>query len=235
MIIYKITNTITGRVYIGQTVQTLKERWRQHRQRDNSRNEQSYLHNSITKYGADCFTVEQIDSASTLEGLNVLETHYIKVFDCLSPKGYNLELGGNSKLCHEDTKAKISNTMRGRPILNRWEKGRTGPHLEETKEKIRQKLKGRPIEGRWTGGNTSARSEETKAKLRAALKGKPQPGKHKEVIILETGEVFVSVATAAQASGIHRTQVSELLKSGKRHKKTGLTFAFTSNYKIKVA
>ncbi len=224
MIIYKVTNKIDGKMYVGQTVQTLKDRWKDHVRGD--KGSESYLHRAVAKYGADNFIVETIDTASTLEGLNVLEIHYITALGTLAPNGYNLELGGNNKECHPDTRAKISATLKGRAIPNRWDKGFTGAHTDETKARISQKLKGRPIANRWTKGNSTPMKEETKAKLSAAIKGKPQAAKHKPVQIKETGAIYASVATAAQAVGLHRTQVSELLKSGRQNKKTGFTFLY---------
>ena len=64
MIIYKITNKLNGKVYIGQTVGSLQARWKAHlRSRDNA-----VFHKALRKYGAENFTVEQIDMAvSTAE------------------------------------------------------------------------------------------------------------------------------------------------------------------------
>ena len=45
MIIYKITNKINGKVYIGQTVNSLQQRWREHR---NAR-DKNLFHNAIRK------------------------------------------------------------------------------------------------------------------------------------------------------------------------------------------
>lgn len=213
-------------VYVGQTVQLLKDRWKQHCVRDNSRNGQSYLHNAIKKYGKENFTVEQIDGAVTLNGLNILEIHYINTLNTLSPNGYNLDSGGDSRLCHEDTKAKISATMKGRAIPNRWTKGFVGKHSEETKQLISKKLQGTVIPNHWNKGNPNPCSEDTKAKISATLTGVPQPSKYKQVIIVETGEVFFSVSAAAQAKGLHRTQVSEYLRNGKRNKRTGCSFKY---------
>lgn len=234
MIIYKITNKINGMIYIGQTVQPLKDRWGDHIRMD--KQPDSYLSRALVKYGREAFSIEQIDSATTLEGLNVLEVYYITKFDCLSPKGYNLLEGGDNRRCHPETKKKISDKLKGRPIKNRWDKGFLGTHSEETKEKISNALKGRLIKNRYTGGNAMARTAAQKQYLSLLNKGKPNTALCKAVYIVETGQVFESVNTTATAVGLHRCTISELLKTGKTHKKTGLTFKvydMNSNKEIK--
>lgn len=226
MIIYKITNNVTGKLYIGQTTQSLHGRFKDHCREDKHKTTQSYLHRAIHKYGKENFSIEEIDSASTLEGLNILEEHYIAKFNSLSPNGYNLEKGGQVKEMHPDTKRKISETLKGRPIKNRWTKGFQGKHSEETKQKISQALKGRPVNNRWTGGNGAARSP---AQLEALRKGRTGVQNHKAIYVVETGEVFPAINVASAKLNIHRTILSALLKTGQKHKKTGFTFKFVDN------
>lgn len=106
MIIYKITNMLNGKIYIGQTTRTLEQRWREH---CSTCSGCTYLHNAITKYGKENFQVEQIDVALDQKELNYKEQYYIAYFSSLAPNGYNLETGGGSgkQLCDE-TRKKIS-------------------------------------------------------------------------------------------------------------------------------
>ena len=201
MIIYKITNAINTKIYIGQTVQSLTDRWSDHcRPCKGKHVNRSAIGSAIRKYGQENFTIEQIDSATSLEELNIKEQTYIKALNTLSPNGYNLELGGNSKECHPETKIKISKALKGRPIKNR----------------MNGAPKGRPV------------SEERRKRISETLKGRPNTALHKRVIIVETGIIYSSVNAAAKAVGLSRTTVSSLLKSGQQHKKTGLSFKFYS-------
>ena len=70
MIIYKVTNRINGKIYIGQTKGSLGKRWRYHCY---SSSGCRCLYNAIQKYGADNFKVEQIDVACTADELNQKE------------------------------------------------------------------------------------------------------------------------------------------------------------------
>lgn len=52
--IYKITNKINGKVYIGKTTKTVQERWKEHlRESRTERSENRPLYRAIRKYGVD--------------------------------------------------------------------------------------------------------------------------------------------------------------------------------------
>ena len=117
-VIYKITNLINNKIYIGQTT-NVKERFRHHKQapfRKGSRDYNKPLYRAIRKYGLDNFSFEIIDkSAKSIDELNDKEINYIKLFDSIidSGHGYNLESGGNNGLKSEYTKKKISEAHKG--------------------------------------------------------------------------------------------------------------------------
>lgn len=50
--IYKITNLITNKVYIGETNRTISIRWSQHKMRAKDESYTEYLYLSMRKYGA---------------------------------------------------------------------------------------------------------------------------------------------------------------------------------------
>ena len=91
MVIYKITNQINGKIYIGQTVRALEERMRQHK-----RNSKTAIDRALHKYGAENFSVEVIDTAETPEELNAKEIAWIASYNSMAPNGYNLCKGGES-------------------------------------------------------------------------------------------------------------------------------------------
>jgi group I intron endonuclease len=109
-VIYKITNLINGKIYIGQTKQNPNKRWCSHK--NNSKNKKykniSLISKAIYKYGEENFTFEIIDSARCAESLNRLEGYYITTLCSLTPKGYNIESFSNEKrITSEETKNKI--------------------------------------------------------------------------------------------------------------------------------
>jgi predicted GIY-YIG superfamily endonuclease len=133
MIIYKITNLINNKVYIGQTIQTLEKRWSHHNKLDSN----CYvLNRALKKYGKANFKIEKIAEASSREKLNKLEALYIKNYNCLSPNGYNLTTGGDSCVVSEQTRKKMSIAAKGikNPFYGK-------KHSEEIKQKIKESRK----------------------------------------------------------------------------------------------
>ena len=102
--IYKITNKVNGKSYIGQTRYTIEFRWRQHlHKKDNT-----YFHNAIKKYGVDNFIVEKLEECN-IEDLNEKEIYYIAKYNTFKD-GYNLTIGGdgNRTLLLDDKYEEIS-------------------------------------------------------------------------------------------------------------------------------
>jgi group I intron endonuclease len=138
--IYKIINKITNQYYIGQTMQNIEERWRQHK---SSKSNCRYLKNSFQKYGIENFEFKLICICFD-EDLNRLEIDYIKKYDSLVPKGFNLRAGGeNGGKQNNETKIKISETLKRRYSELKPKLGK--PHTEDAKNKISKALKGRKL------------------------------------------------------------------------------------------
>lgn len=110
MIIYKVTNKVNGKVYIGQTTNTLEYRKGQHERSAKCTYRPSvYFHNALMKYGAENFTWEVIDTANSQEELDEKEMKWISIYNSTDKnKGYNLKLGGNGGgKCTESTLQKL--------------------------------------------------------------------------------------------------------------------------------
>ena len=58
--IYKITNNINGKVYIGETTRTVQIRWNQHKTRARNTQFTEYLYNAMRKYGIENFSAEEV-------------------------------------------------------------------------------------------------------------------------------------------------------------------------------
>ena len=98
--IYKITNKVNGKVYIGQS-RDIKRRWYEHRKVKGDYDRHSYpLYSAIEKYGIDNFEFEIIEQCE-IDELNNREIYWIDKFNALVEKmggnGYNLTKGG--QLC----------------------------------------------------------------------------------------------------------------------------------------
>ena len=159
MIIYKLTNLVNGKVYIGQTRRTFELRMQEHRNAA-ARGEGFYIGNAIAKYGWDNFKAEVIAETDNLDTLNELEHYYVQKYHS-DVDGYNLAPGGYSNTMdskkvkdHHDSvmrspevRARISETLKRkirdenrveeytRNMLKGLEAYRQTPKYEEDKKK----------------------------------------------------------------------------------------------------
>ena len=92
MIIYKVTNKVNQKVYIGQTRHTLSTRKSQHLYESNK---SDYIfYKAIRKHGWDNFIWETVCECNTIEETIDLEFHYIKQYHShMSEGGYNMTYG----------------------------------------------------------------------------------------------------------------------------------------------
>ena len=88
--IYKITNLINNKIYIGQSV-NMKHRWEQHVS-SSKHNPKNVIDRAIKKYGEENFSIEKIE---TVENYNEREKYWIQKFNSINPSiGYNVAVGG---------------------------------------------------------------------------------------------------------------------------------------------
>lgn len=94
-IIYKITNKINNKIYIGQTIQNLKDRWYRHCGNTGSSAELGMvIKKAIHKYGKDNFIIEELERCNQ-SLLNEREIYWISYYDSYN-HGYNSTLGGQN-------------------------------------------------------------------------------------------------------------------------------------------
>ena len=179
MVIYKTTNLINGKIYVG---------------KDAKNNPKYYgsgnlIKLAIKKYGKENFKKEIIEYCLDCVELSKREIYWIKELNSIDKLiGYNLSEGGiggclgckasdetkaklSGKNNHfygkhhtDETKEKLSKALKGREIWNRGI-----PTSDETKEKLSKALKGREI---WNRGKLGIYSEESKLKMSKAKLGK---------------------------------------------------------------
>ena len=86
MYIYKLTNLINKKAYVGLTTRSKLDK----RIKEHLRDKESVISKAINKYGIANFLVEVIEELSDVEVLKEKEIYYIHHFNTLSPKGYNI-------------------------------------------------------------------------------------------------------------------------------------------------
>ena len=100
MWIYKITNIQNQKVYIGQTIRPIKDRFHRHVNDAMNNILDTHFARAIRKYGKDNFIIEEIDSANNQEELNQKEQYWIRYYNSIE-NGYNetdaiSKCGGNT-------------------------------------------------------------------------------------------------------------------------------------------
>ena len=98
--IYKITNLLNNKVYIGQSINILK-RWTSHSTEYSNPNSKAYnyaLYRAIRKYGINNFSFQIVEICDSTQ-LDELEKHYIELFNSFK-NGYNENKGGQNIYGH---------------------------------------------------------------------------------------------------------------------------------------
>ena len=122
-LVYVVTHGSSGKQYVGITVQSLNRRWEYHLDQARAghiKNKRS-LHAAIRKFGADEFTIEQIDTGSSKGSLEAKERKWIKELGTLIPDGFNI----STKVTRWRNSANWVSTGKGSAHQNRRPKSAT--------------------------------------------------------------------------------------------------------------
>lgn len=94
--IYKITNNINNKIYIGKTNYNIEKRFREHILDSRRRKkEKRPLYNAMNKYGVENFSIEIVEECSPSMA-NEREIYWIEYYDSFK-NGYNATIGGDGK------------------------------------------------------------------------------------------------------------------------------------------
>lgn len=209
--VYKITNKVNNKVYIGITNQGSGARYRHHWY-ESRIGEPSPIHRSMAKYGEENFTLEIIDFADTYDELKEKEKYWIKQYNSTDrTKGYNLTEGGDGTFGKK--------------------------HSEETKDKIRQKALGRKHSEETKKKMSESRTGIVSEKKKKHIESMIELGKKKvtaEFMILdsntnqeiECSKEFNSMKECAEYFNISKDTVTKYCKSGEYCKKCKSYFSY---------
>jgi group I intron endonuclease len=154
MLIYKITNTVNGRIYVGKTELTMEERWKVHLR--DAKKVKRPLYAAMRKYGIDKFVTDIIELCEGLDELNARERYWIATLKSTLPDGnYNIGDGGEGgyviRNWPEEHKRKLwdqqAKTRTGQPRsdiakqhMSEAAKVREAKKTDEAKQEIATKL-----------------------------------------------------------------------------------------------
>jgi group I intron endonuclease len=205
--IYKITNLLTGKAYVGQKyVEGNKNPLK-----DNYMGSGLYIKRSIEKYGKENFKKEiLIDELTSQFAANIFEIYFIKKEETLNPNGYNFAIGGQGGKANkghkhsEETKNKISKANKGRKHTKETKLKMHHPHKKfsnDTRQKMSIAKKGKC-------------SKETKLKMSLAnLGNKKMKGKHHS----KETKLKMSLTHKGRKFSEEHKQAIRLVRLGKKH------------------
>lgn len=226
--IYKITNIINLKVYIGQSI-NIKARWKDHINALNRGDSRcTLLQRAWIKYGGEeNFTFEILELCPE-DMLDEIETKYIEIYDARN-NGYNIEPGGNqNKHLSNETKQKIREAHLGKKMSDETRKkmsdsrlGEKNPmygqtHSEAARKKISDAAKRRPGNRPSKDGLERIRkanvgkvlSDECRAKISKSNMGKiPVNRNPRPVYCIELQRVFSYPAAAGKELKIRSSNI----------------------------
>lgn len=230
--IYKITNKINGKSYIGKT-NNIKRRWNEHKW---GKGNTAILNKAFKKYGVDNFEFSLLEerkfkSINELnEILSQMEIDYIAKYNTFK-KGYNATLGGEGTIGHfvsESTRRKFSILAKERCKSEEYRKKLSdtmkGKHLSpETKEKIKKALANRdPSVYKKIGLKLKGKPREHEMIMKAAAKRrKPilQYDKYGNFLKEYSGAIEIGYNTAANIIACCKGKISSAYGYIWRYKK----------------
>lgn len=205
--IYKITNIVNNKKYIGQTSKYyINDRWAEHRW--NARiGHEGYLYNAMRKYGEENFVFNVVLHDIPIDKLNYYEEVMIKKFNTFKPHGYNLTKGGggtrglipyNKGMKRPEVSKKLKefyNRPDIKAVLSERIKGSKNPMYGRTGKN--SSMFGKRLTGEMNGFYGKHHTEEAKQKISDAHSKTKQP-----VIMLndknEIEKTFDSYGAAAR-------------------------------------
>jgi len=211
--IYKISNKVNGKVYIGQSW-NIEKRFKEHRKRELN----NHLKNAFNKYEIENFSFEIImtfkNGPFTQKYLDKFEDYYIKFYDSMnSKKGYNKREGGSNGKMSKESKIKIGNASRGEKNANYGKKfsKETLFKMRIAKLGIKQSEELKIKRGIYKKGKDNPhygiiRSDETKYKIKISRN-------KMAVVCIETKEKFDSVTEASKKYKIDKKSILNVCRN----------------------
>lgn len=202
--IYKITNDINDKIYVGQTINTLEQRFYKHcwEAKQDCRNT-SPLHLAIKKYGKEHFTISLLEECAN-DQLDAREIYWIKYYNSYSCDGYNATIGGKGNQKFDENE-----------IISLWSLGYNQQEIAERLSCERHTIK--------KYLDSSGISEQTRLKKRAGNATKPVQQidpKSKEIVAEYASATIAANITNSSSSGI------SLVCRGKRKTHNGYIWKY---------
>lgn len=241
--IYKITNILTNKCYIGETNKPNPYlRWNEHKRKIEKEIGCPVLQDAVKKYGIENFKFQVLIICFD-EDRYKFEIEYIKKFNSIAPNGYNLTKGGEGggfygKKHTSETIEKIRNVLKDRytndPEIRKCLSERTKLLFKDINYKLKVS-EGVKNSEKWKNAkkgnfNYKKHSEETKNILKnnslKYFKYEKNIDKHREIMAKSKGiqilqydlnenfiKQFISISEASRQAGVASSSISKAIRN----------------------
>ncbi len=174
--VYKITNILNNKIYIGQSMSPTK-RWKRHTYLSQSKiKSNQYIHRAMNKYGVYNFIFDIVKECNSKDEVNQVEFDLINEYKTRDKNfGYNIKPGGYKRggwKHSEETKAKQKTNWKNihtpESIIKATESRRGYSHSKETKKKMSEAGKNNLHNGNYKKGRSRPEEETNKSMITAA-------------------------------------------------------------------
>lgn len=212
--IYKLTNCVSGKSYVGLT-KNLDKRMRDHQKQQSSC---VAVRNAIQKHGWQSFSVVVLAEGLSLKTANECEMQSILAHNTLYPHGYNLRTGGQHSKMSDSSKQKLGDAHRGKVVS------------QATREKIAAARRGKKYDQYLTPEQVVSVRAKQSAALRLrhtqrAISGANHPNARTYHVVSPSGESYTIAGTMEQFCKEHGLTLVAMrnLVNGKRKDYKGWT------------
>jgi len=231
--IYKITNEINGKYYIGSSI-NIKKRWGEHRRSLNHGDHCSrYLQRSWNKHGRKWFNFSVVLICEPSDRLEY-EQWFLDNYSCNYNMSKEVTSGMGGRHHTQETKDRIRRHKLGIKLTKEHRKkisialsgmgngfyGKT--HIQEAKVKMSKAHKGLPSPNK--GKKMSLASKEQMIKNRTGKCVGKEHWATKDLINIYTGDIYHSIVEAADKIGIKRTTLNAVLSGQTKTNKYGIVY-----------
>ena len=214
--IYKYTNNVNNKIYIGQTKNSLKRRAGA---KGENYKESRIFWNAINKYGWENFKGEILIDNLTIEEANEYETYYIKYYNSTDRNiGYNLDYGGNNKTTSLESCKLISEKAKERYKIKENNPMYGKRHSDDVKNKMSEIKIGdkNPMYGsKWNDNQINANRKgwcyewtEERRKEKSIISKEISKKWSKRVKCLEDDLVFETITEASKHYDVKKSTLS---------------------------
>ncbi len=231
--IYRITNCVNNKVYIGKSIDIFNKRWPYHKALlNNGTHVNKHLQNAWNKYGEENFDFSIVLECNR-EELDKYEIYYIAAYKSYLPEyGYNKTYGGDGSIPTEETRAKMSashigilGTPESRAKQSLKLSGENNPMYGRKKElsPVYGKQKSdetiQKLKDCWTDERKLAQSQRISGENNpmSGRTGNENPSS-RSAICIETGDFFETLKDAAKWCGLKtHTNISNVCRGLRKH------------------